>query len=65
MVTLLHEISRRYIFPKGEFIEIGAVVDLEVSKSGGHRITTSSGEMFYIPFTWLAIKIDSHDGWEA
>ena len=61
----LQETSRTYIFPNKEQHEVYNVVDLQVSKSGGHRLTCANGAMVYIPFKWIAIQIISNHGWEA
>jgi len=60
----VNENSRRYLFPNDEEIVIDNVRDIQVSSSGGHRLTTKEGGMVYIPFKWLAIDIDSDKGWE-
>ena len=63
-MTTINEKTRIYRFPNGEWIEVEDVQELEVSSSGGHRITTKTGKMYYIPFKWLAIEIESDHGWE-
>ena len=65
MVKLEHEKSRIYVFPNGGFYAVTNVKELLVSKSGGHRLTTADGLLVYVPFTWLAIEIESETGWEA
>jgi hypothetical protein len=73
MTEIKHEISRTYVFPQNtepqqvcfysEYI-VTDVVNLVVSKSGGHRLTTRNGGMVYIPPKWIAIEISSEHGWE-
>lgn len=60
---MLHENKRTYIFPHGEF-EVNLVRQIQVSKSGGHRLTCKSGLMVYVPSGWMGIFINSKHGWE-
>lgn len=60
----LNENSRTYYFPDDEHFDISGVREIKVSSSGGHRLTTKEGTMYYIPFKWIAIEIDSDKGWE-
>ncbi len=70
-MTKLNERSRTYVFEPREYPKLDKdytvenVVELQVSKSGGHRLTTKDGGMVYIPFKWIAIEIQSDHGWEA
>ena len=61
----VNEKSRTYHFPNRDMFTIKNVRILNVSDSGGHRITTKEGLMFYIPPKWIAIFISSKKGWEA
>lgn len=66
---MLHENERTYYFPvegsdKHSELHVGFVRELEVSKSGGHRITCASGLLVYVPSGWIGIEIDSDEGWE-
>jgi len=61
----INEKSRTYYFPNKETIVVDEVRILDVSKSGGHRLTTEKGTLLYIPYKWLAIAISSDKGWEA
>lgn len=63
--AIIQETTRCYIFPNDEEYNVDGVIHISVSKSGGHRLTTKDGLMYYIPFTWLAIEIRSDHGWEA
>ncbi len=56
------EISRTYVFPKEQFFTVNGVESIAVSKSGSHRLNTTSGEKFIIHPSWLAIIIDT-DNW--
>ena len=61
----VNEKLRIYYFPKDESIHVVGVTDIQVSKSGGHRLTNKLGQLWYIPTGWLAIQIDSDNGWEV
>jgi len=61
----VHEILRTYIFRNGHELEVAEVRNIQVSESGGHRLTCSGGEMVYVPYKWLGIEIDSERGWEV
>lgn len=58
-----NEKERTYIFDNTG-ISIKNVTNVDVSASGGHRITTADGVMVYVAPKWLAIEIDSVNGWE-
>ena len=60
----IRETSRTYVFPNNEELRIDKVRTLKVSASGGHRIITSNKTMYYVPNTWIGIKIQSPYGWE-
>lgn len=72
MTKIEYEKSRCYVFPHPSATDstlysdyqVDNVVDLVVSKSGGHRLTTKEGGMVYIPPKWIAIEIRSDKGWE-
>ena len=64
-MSKINESCRTYIFPRDELMVIHNVRELLVSKSGGHRLTTKDGVMYYIPFKWIGIIIASDRGWEA
>jgi hypothetical protein len=61
---ITHEAYREYTFAG-----IGGILAykienpalLNVSKSGGHRILTKKNILYYIPYKWFAIKIETTD----
>lgn len=63
-----HERCRTYRFPNDEEISVFDVIELRVSKTGGHWLTTKSGTRngitVYIPYKWLAIRIHSSKDWD-
>lgn len=52
----LEETSRTYFFPNGSTLVIDDAVELSVSKNNAHHLTTRQGEIYIIPYKWLAIK---------
>lgn len=62
--TLVHEINRTYIFPNAQELSLDSIKKINVSKSGGHRLINDQKTMFYIPPTWLGIRIKSNKSWE-
>lgn len=61
----LEEQSRKYYFPGNDTYEVTSVRKLEVSKSGGHRLTRANGQLVYVSPKWLVIKIKTKHGWQA
>lgn len=57
------EKQRTYVFDNKD-ITVKDVIKVDVSKSGGHRITTKDGGMVYVAPKWLAINIISDHGWQ-
>ncbi len=56
---------REYHFPDGTVVRIEAPLALNVSKSGGHRIQTTSGVSEYIPPGWRRLRWKSREGHAA
>lgn len=44
----LNELYRVYEFPNGKQIQIDSVKFLNISESGGHRIITADGRVYYV-----------------
>jgi len=56
-----HEVYRVYEFPDGKRVRIDHPVSLNVSASGGHRITDSKDRGHYIPYKWIHIYWETND----
>ncbi len=56
------EASRRYRYPREEYIVIEAPVALNVSKAGGHRILDGKGVSHYVPRGWIGLSWVAKDG---
>jgi len=52
----LEETSRTYFFPNDSKLIIDDAVKLSVSQNNTHQLTTRQGEIYIIPYKWLAIK---------
>lgn len=52
----LEEKSRTYFFPGGSTLTIDDAVKLSVSQGNTHQLTTMQGEIYIIPYKWLAMK---------
>jgi len=57
----VHEQDRTYVFPDGECIPIRGVTEINVSKSGTHRLNDSNGAKWVIRNSWLAIRFHAKD----
>ena len=55
-VLELNEISRTYIFPDNQQIEIEGAMVCYINKNGTHRLQTKQGEIYIVPYKWLAMK---------
>ncbi len=62
-MTVLHEVSRRYTYDNFQ-ITIQGVRQLEVSKSGNHRLITEDKHLHIVKPGWIHIEIVSTKGWE-
>ena len=58
--TPVHEQNRTYTFPNGT-VSLEGIVDINVSKSGTHRINTKDGKKHIIPPGWIHIEFDAKD----
>ncbi len=63
-MSKVREISRTYIFEHPNEVQVDDVRNIEVSDSGGHRLTCNNGSMIYVRAGWYAIEIESDFGWE-
>ena len=53
---------REYVFSGGETVRIDEPRQLNVSASGGHRVSDASGMSHYIPTGWLHLRWLPKDG---
>jgi hypothetical protein len=59
--SLESEQCRTYVFPDKDVV-IEEPVALNVSRSGGHRVITSSGKVHYIPTGWVDLIWEVYEG---
>jgi len=52
----LNEISRVYIFPNDQEIKIEDAKVCYVNANGTHRLQNGKGEIYIVPYKWLAMK---------
>ena len=52
----LKEISRTYFFPGGNNVDIDNAVGCYISKINTHQLITKQGEVYVVPYKWLAMK---------
>jgi len=52
----LNEISRVYIFPNNQELRIEDAKVCYVNANGTHRLQNEKGEIYIIPYKWLAMK---------
>jgi hypothetical protein len=50
------ELWREYVFPDGQIVRIENPTGLNVSKSGGHRLTDAQGMGHYVPAGWRHLR---------
>ena len=55
-VLELNEISRTYFFPNGNNVTIDNAVECRINKINTHNIVTKQGEIYIVPYRWLAMK---------
>ena len=55
-VLELNETSRTYLFPNGNEIIIDNAVECRINKINTHNIVTKQGEIYIVPYRWLAMK---------
>lgn len=56
--TTVQEQNRTYTFPTGK-VTLEGVVDINVSKSGTHRINTKDGKKHIVPPGWIHIEFEA------
>lgn len=60
--TKVEEQKRSYVYPGGDRLDITGVVEVAVSQSGNHRITTNHDDEKYIVSPgWRYIKLNMKD----
>jgi len=52
----LEETSRTYFFPNGNTITIDNAVECRINKINTHHLVTKQGEIYIVPYKWLAMK---------
>ena len=52
----LNEISRVYIFPDNQQIEIEGATVCYINVNGTHRLQNEKGEIYIVPYKWIAMK---------
>ena len=52
----LNEISRTYIFPDNQQIEIEGATVCYINNNGTHRLQNEKGEIYIVPYKWLTMK---------
>ncbi|MBA7547294.1 hypothetical protein ES705_39708 [subsurface metagenome] len=52
----LDEISRVYIFPNNQELEIKNAKVCYVNANGTHRLQNEKGEIYIVPYKWIAMK---------
>jgi NACalpha-BTF3-like transcription factor len=60
-VIELNEISRVYIFPNDQKLTIENAKVCYISEDGTHKLQNEKGEIYIIPYRWLAFKIQEKD----
>ena len=55
-VIKLNETSRTYIFPDGNRVVIDGAVECLINKINTHKLITGQGEVYIVPYKWLAMK---------
>lgn len=59
--SLESEQRRTYVFPDKDVV-VEEPIALNVSRSGGHRVITASGEVHYVPKGWVDLIWEVHEG---
>jgi len=52
----LEETSRTYYFPNGNKLTIDNAVECRINKINTHQLITEQGEIYIVPYKWLAMK---------
>ena len=52
----LEETSRTYFFPNGNNLTIDNAVECRINKINTHHLVTRQGEIYIVPYKWLAMK---------
>jgi len=52
----LKETSRTYFFPNGNKLTIDDAVECRINKINTHQLVTKQGEVYIVPYKWLAMK---------
>jgi len=52
----LKETSRTYFFPNGNELTIADAVKCLINKINTHQLVTKQGEIYIVPYKWLAMK---------
>ena len=52
----LKETSRTYYFPGGDNIIINNAVRCSMNRINTHQLITKQGEIYTVPYEWLAMK---------
>jgi len=60
-IVKLNEISRTYMFPNNQELKIDGAVVCYINKNGTHRLQNEKGEIYIIPYRWLAFKIQQKE----
>ena len=55
-IIKLEEISRTYIFLNGNKVTIDNAVECYINKINTHQLVTKQGEIYIVPYKWLAMK---------
>lgn len=52
----LKEKSRTYFFPNGNKLVVDDAVKCLINKINTHQLVTRQGEVYIVPYKWLAMK---------
>ena len=55
-IVKLEEESRTYIFPNGNKVTIDNAIECYINKINTHQLVTKQGEIYIVPYKWLAMK---------
>lgn len=64
-VIELNESSRVYMFPNNQELKIENAKVCYISEDGTHKLQTEKGEIYIIPYRWLAFKIQEKEKTEV
>jgi len=57
----LNEVSRVYMFPGNQELKIENAKICYIDENGTHRLQNEKGEIYIVPYRWLAFKIQEKE----